>query len=262
MNDRLVQLHDGELGDDEATRMRASLTEAADRALLDAMHRVDRTLVEVDRLMGPGAERIESGKQALKAILRGRANGHEPRRVRAVFRRPVFAAVGGALAAAAAITIWAAWPGPHVIGTVQYRGTRGLSSDQPPAAIWLGSVVRAPSDGEADIDVPGVFQMQLSRGGEIRIGRSAGDLRLVCGWATLQTFAEVTLRLGEAPHCVVASFPSTLKVRMSESDIELIQQSGTSVVVAGDQRQTVAAGATVRIDLARSSLIEPDGREQ
>ena len=263
MNDKLLQLHDGELGDDEATRMRASLTEApTDRALLDAMYRVDRTLVEVDRLIGPDAERIESGKKALKTILRGQVNSREPRRVRAAFRRPVFAAVGGALAAAAAVAIWVAWPVAGVIGTVRYDAPDNLEFEQSTAPIRLGAAVRAPLNGKADIEVPGILQMQLSEAGEVRIGRSATDLQLLDGWATLQTFAEVTLHLGDGRHYIVARPQSIVKVRMPPNYIELAQQSGTRVVVAGEERQTLEAGTTVRLDLARSSLTESDGPEQ
>ncbi|HUW81772.1 MAG TPA: hypothetical protein VMZ31_03110 [Phycisphaerae bacterium] len=263
MNDKLVQLHDGELGNDEATRMRASLTEeAADRALLDAMDRVDRTLVEVDRLIGPGAERIESGKQALKAILRTKVNGHEPRRARAVFRRPVFAAVGGALAAAAALAIWVAWPAAGVIGTVRYDVPENLRLGKRSAVLRLEEAVRAPWEGEADIDVPGVFQMRLSKGGEVKIGRRASEVRWISGRVTFQAFADVTLRLGDTAYSVVSRPNSIAQLRTFTEYIELAQQSGTSVVVAGGQRQTVEAGTTVRLDLGRSSLTESDGPEQ
>jgi len=263
MNDKLVQLHDGELDDQEATRMRASLTEeAADRAMLDAMHRVDRTLIEVDRLIAPGAERIESGKDTLKAVLRDAASDRPIRGGHLAFRRRIIAVAGGALAAAAAIAIWVAWPAAGVIGTVWYDGGATLVPDHDAQPIHLGSSLTALPDGKADIDVPGVFQMRLSRGGEVRIGQSADDLRLVCGWATLHTFAEATLRLGDGPHYVVARPHSTFKVRMPSTCVELAQQRGTSVLVMGDRRQTVEAGTTVRLDLTTGNLTESDGPEQ
>ena len=263
MNDKLVQLHDGELDDAEATRVRASLTEApADRALLDAMHRVDRTVVEVDRLIAPGAERIESGKQALKAALCGAASDQQTHGAHLAFRRRIIAVAGGALAAAAAIAIWVAWPAAGVIGTVQYRGARTLTLDEDSTALRLASVVQAPFGGEAEIDVPGVFHMRLFRGGEVRIGRKASDLRWISGRVTLQTFAEVTLRLGDTAYSVVSRPNSSFQILVFEGYVRVAQQSGTSVVVAGDQRQTVEAGTTVRIDLTSSSLIGADGPEQ
>jgi len=263
MNDKLVQLHDGELDDQEATRMRASLTEeAADRAMLDAMHRVDRTLIEVDRLIAPGAERIESGKDTLKAVLRDAASDRPIRGGHLAFRRRIIAVAGGALAAAAAIAIWVAWPAAGVIGTVRYDLSENLRSGETSAALRLQDVVRAPLVGEADIDVPGVFRMRLFRGGEIRIGRSAGDLRWVSGQLTLQAFTDVTLQLGDGPHCIVARGHSTFRLRMPSTYVDLAQQTGTSVVVMGDRRQTVEAGTTVRLDLTTAGLTESDGTEQ
>lgn len=263
MNDKLVQLHDGELDEQEATQMRAWLTEApADRALLDAMHRVDRTLIEVDRLIGPGAERIESGRQALKTMLRSTANDRPMGGGHWAFRRRMIVVAGGALAAAAAIAIWVAWPAGTVIGTVRYDASNSLEVKQRTNAIRLGGVVRAPLTGKAEIDLPGILQMQLSKGGEVGFGQSAGDLRLACGWATLETFAEVTVRLGDGLHYMVVPPHSTFKLRMPLNYIELAQQTGTSVVVMGDRRQTVEAGTTVRLDLTTGNLTESDGPEQ
>jgi len=263
MNDKLLELHDGELNEGEATRLRTALTDqAADRAALDAMDRVDRTLMEVDRLIGASAGRIESGKEALKAVLRSRASDQQTRGAHFAFRRRTIAVVSGALAAAAAIMIWVAWPAPGVIGTVRYPRNVDVGAGGNAERIRLGSVVRAPSKGMADIQVPNVFHMWLDGGGEVAIGSRASDLRLTVGWVTLQTFAEVMLRIGDGPHSVLGNPDSGFRLRLVGDGFELSQQTGTSVVITGEQRQRVEAGQTVRIGLDTSRLTDPEGQQQ
>jgi len=238
----VIQLHDGELPEEEAAQVINLIGASATRRdMLASIEHVDHAARVMDAVIAPSAEQVRQGRTALQVALVREEAARRRRRVGVI-------AAGLAAAACVAFVFWPA-PAPPSIGTVSYVAANAASAGSREMAVLLGSTVHAPSEATAIVQVSGVATMGISNRGALRIGNRATDFTLERGSVSLQTMAPLTITVAGTGYVVRVDADAAVDVAIRAAVLQVVQRKGSSVLSSHGTERTISAPERVRLDL-------------
>jgi len=231
VEEKLVQYHDGELSDQQATAVEALLADdPAQREELIEIEQVDQALRDADALfIQSNAVEVAQRQAALKASLpmatgTERISGHLLAR-----HRRTWAAVAtiGSLAAALAMALL--WPeGQTVVGTARHLSQRDMQAQGMGRDVYLHRPITV-TEGNLIVIESEAAQVVLPVLGSSVVFESPNRIRIIAGVANIESTSAVTVVVGSLWQAEVPA-DASVAISMWTTTMEWWQMTGTSVL--------------------------------